>query len=351
MKPFETLTYAGQLKRLKVLAAKALQAYAVQGFHLTALPHSENTNFRVDVVTGERYALRIHRPNLRTEEAVRSEMMWLAALRQETDLVVPEPTPTRDGNLLTVASIEEVPEPRICVLFRWIPGRFFDDKLTPSHLERVGTFMARLQLYGAQFRRPAGFARGRLDNLTDKARHAAARDGSEAFARQQIDNPTDEAAAIRLVTEICSTEDGERVERLIRKIREAQRIIGQGPDTFGLIHGDLHQENYLFHKDGVQAIDFDDCGFGYYLYDLAVTLSEVNWRENTPALRQGLLGGYRSVRALSPEHEQYPDTFIAFRDLQLMISNIEMRDHPAFRDGWAASVKVMLQDVKDFVER
>ena len=350
MKPFESLTYAGQLNRFKRLAGKALAAYDVGEFRLTALPHSENTNFRVDLDTGERYALRIHRAGLRTEEAVRSEMMWLAALRQETDLVVPEPIATRDGNLLTVADIEEIPEPRICVLFRWIPGHFFDDKLTPSHLERVGEFMARLQLDGAQFRRPNGFMRGRLDNLTDSARHAAARGGSEALVRQQIDNPADEAAAIRLVTEMCSKEDGERVERLIRKLREAQKIIGQGPDTFGLIHGDLHQENYLFHRDQVRAIDFDDCGFGYYLYDLAVTLSEVNWRENTPALRQGLLDGYRSVRALLPEHERYLDRFIAFRDLQLMIYNIEMRDHPAFRDGWASSAKVMLQDLKDFVE-
>jgi Ser/Thr protein kinase RdoA (MazF antagonist) len=67
-------------------------------------------------------------------------------------------------------------------------------------------------------------------------------------------------------------------------------------------------------------------------------------------LRRGLLDGYRSVRELSPQHEQYLDIFIAFRDLQLMIYNIEMRAHPAFRAGWASSVKEMLKDLKNFVE-
>jgi Ser/Thr protein kinase RdoA (MazF antagonist) len=294
--------------------------------------------------------LRIHYPR-KTGEAVRSEMMWLAALRRETELVVPEPIPTRDGNLLTVTGVTEIPEPRICALFRWIDGRFLDLKLTPSHLERVGAFMASLQLHGAHFRPPDSFVRGRLDNLTEKARHAAGHGTSEAFLRRQIDHPADEMDAIRLVTEICSPEDGARVAMLIRTLRDVQRAVGQKPETFGLIHGDLHQGNYFFHQGQVRAIDFDDCGYGYYLYDIAVTLSEVNWRDNTPELRKSFLKGYRSIRNLSSEHEGYLDTFITFRDLQLIIWKIEMRNHPAFRQGWSSSVKEMLQDAKNFVER
>ena len=350
MKPFEILTNAGQLNRLRRLAERAFKAYDMPAPHLTPLLHEDNTTFRVDHANGERYVLRIHRP-LRTVEAVRSEMTWLAALRRETEFVVPEPVPTRDGDLLTVSSVEGVPEPRICMLFRWVEGRFLDARLTPSHLERVGAFMAGLQLHGARFQPPNDFVRGRLDNLTDQARRLAARGASEAIARGQIDHPDDETAAVRLITEICSPEDGARVATLLGKVRETQRTVGQGPETFGLIHGDLHQGNYLFHADQVRAIDFDDCGYGYYLYDMAVTLSEVNWRKNTPALRRSFLAGYRSVRDLSPEHEQYLDTFIALRDLQLMTWKIEMRDHPAFRTGWVSSVKEMLQDIKNFVER
>ena len=350
MKTFEALTNTGQLRRLSALALKALRAYAIREPRLSPLLHQDNTTFRVDAADGRRYILRIHRP-LRSIEAVRSELMWLAALRRETDLSVPDPVPTLEENLLTVASVTGIPEPRICVLFHWMEGRFLDARLTPSHLERVGVLMANLQLHGAQFRPANGFVRGRLDNLTDQARRLAAQGSSEALVRQQIDNPADEVDAIRLITEVCSPEDGARAEALIRRMRDVQRAVGQKSEAFGLIHGDLHQGNYFFHRGQIRAIDFDDCGYGHYLYDMGVTLSEVNWRPNTPELRRGFLAGYRSVHPLSPEHEEFLDTFIAFRDLQLTIWKIEMRHHPAFRDGWVASVKEMLQDLRNFLAR
>jgi Ser/Thr protein kinase RdoA (MazF antagonist) len=48
--------------------------------------------------------------------------------------------------------------------------------------------------------------------------------------------------------------------------------LGDGTDQFGLIHADLHLDNALFWRDDVRIIDFDDCGFGYWLYDIAVSL-------------------------------------------------------------------------------
>jgi Ser/Thr protein kinase RdoA (MazF antagonist) len=346
MKSFDTLTYAGQVRRLRRLALQALTAYDVDQPRLTPLTHADNTTFRVDTVDGERFVLRIHRPSRKTPDEVRSELLWLDALHQENNLIVPIPVPTRDGDLLTIASVAEVPEPRMCVLLRWLPGRFVDHALTASHLERVGAFMARLQNSAAQFRPPDGFVRGRLDNLYGKPRGI-----SESLARQQLDNPEDEAMAIRLVTDICSPEDGRRVEQFIHRIRMVQRKLGQGPDTFGLIHGDLHQENYLFHQGQVRAIDFDDCGYGFYLYDMAITLFNVRFRDNTPQLREGFVAGYHSVRPLSAEHEQYLDIFMDLRDLQMMIWEIEMRNHPVFRDTWQAEVRETLKYIKEVVEQ
>lgn len=55
MKPFETLTNAGQLRRLRRLAAKALTAYDLDMPHLTALQHEGNSTFRVDTADGKLY--------------------------------------------------------------------------------------------------------------------------------------------------------------------------------------------------------------------------------------------------------------------------------------------------------
>ena len=344
MKEFETLTRAGQLRRLRRLATEALAAYDIGEARLAPLAHADNTTFRVEAANGQRFVLRIHRATRKTPEMIRSELLWLQALEHEPDLVVPAPVQTRAGDLLTIAGAAGVPEPRICVLLRWLPGRFIDDALTPAHLERVGIFMARLQNSAARFTPPDGFVRGRLDNLYGKPRGI-----DEATARQRVDNPDDEADMIRLVSEVCPAEDVRYVEHFMQRIREAQRAIGLGPDTFGLIHGDLHQENYLFHNGQVRAIDFDDCGYGHYLYDLAVTLVNVRFREQTPQLRAALLAGYRSVRTLSAEHERLLDTFMALRDLQILIWAIEMRNHPAFRATWQNDVRALLGYMKEVV--
>lgn len=283
MPSFDDLSYAGQLRRLRGLALRALEAYDIIGPRLKAIIHETNTTFRVDAADGSRYVLRIHAPSGRTAAAVQSELLWLAALCRDTDLTSPEPVPTRSGELLTIADDAGVPEPRICVLFRWIDGRFFDDSLTPVHLACVGELTARLHLHSAGFQRPDGFVRGRVDALTGAARAAMVHE-------MQVEHPEDAAAAIRLITENCSPEDGARAAQLISIVREIQRTVGQGSETFGLIHADLNQWHYFFKRGAVRVIDFDDCGYGHHLYDLAVTLSEVNYRPNTPALRGGLTG-------------------------------------------------------------
>jgi Ser/Thr protein kinase RdoA (MazF antagonist) len=344
MQPFETLTKRGQVSRLKKLARNALTAFDIQPLMLKPLQHGYNTTFRIDATDGERYVLRIHPSRQRTPEEISSEMTWLAFLNQE-GFVAPHPVATRANDLLTMASAEGVPEPRPCVLFRWLDGRFIDDKLKSKHLALVGEFTARLHNSDRKFSPPEGFARRRLDNLCGKPRGMG-----EAFARSQTDNPEDEAKAIKLVTEICSPEDGERVEKLIGIIRKAQLELGRGPETFGLIHGDLHQENYFFHQGQVRAIDFDDCGYGHYLYDLAVTLFNIDSHQNKSALKESLLEGYRSLRSLSTEYEAYLDVFMNLRELQMMLWTIEMRHHPKFRDTWEKDVKANCEYIRKVIE-
>ena len=63
-------------------------------------------------------------------------------------------------------------------------------------------------------------------------------------------------------------------QAVFQRVRRVQDELGGGPDTFGLIHADIHQKNYLFCDGQLRLIDFDDSGWGHYLYDFAVTLNE-----------------------------------------------------------------------------
>ena len=329
MMAFRDLSMRGQLGRLRRLAEEALVTYGLTPERLVPLAHLENTTFRVDVPGGDRYVLRIHRTGgspvhpPRSVEDVRSETTWLTALRREARLAVPEPILTTDGSPLAVADVPGVPEPRVCVLFRWSEGRFLDAGLTPSHLERVGGFIARLHDHAVHFAPPADFVRWRVADISGDAA----------------------AWAAGVVGELCGPGAAATVEAVLGEVRRAKGELGEGPGEFGLIHADLHQENYLFHRGQVCAIDFDDCGWGHYIYDLAVTLSELRWRPDYPALRAGLLRGYRAVRPLPTDYEQYLKTFQGLRMLLLVLWFLEQRSHPAFPD-WEREVQLGMADLE-----
>lgn len=334
MQPFETLSFRGQLGRLRRLAEDALAEYGIQRARLVPLAHAENTTFRVDTQSAERYVLRIHRTTgspfhpSRSMAEVWSEATWISALRRDTGLAVPEPVPTADGSLLTVVTPESVPAPRVCVLFRWGPGRFLDAGLTPSHLERVGGFIARLHDHALGFEPPAGFERWPIGDLSGEVREFVANTVGEQYG----------SGAVSIV------------EVVMDMVQQARQELGAGPEVFGLIHADLHQENYLFHRRQVRAIDFDDCGWGHFVYDLAVTLSELRGRPDYELLREGLLRGYRAVCPLPAEHERYLEVFHGLRLLQLTLWFLEQRDHPAFPD-WEAEARDGLADLRKLASR
>ncbi|HET6261194.1 MAG TPA: phosphotransferase, partial [Chloroflexia bacterium] len=261
---FERLHRRTQIKRLRHLAEVALAAYDLPAVSVTLLVHLFNTTFRVDTATGQRYVLRIHRAGTPTVESVGAELAWLTALRRDTTLEVPAPVPTRAGPLLTLAAAPGVPRPHICVLFRWLPGRLLRHGLTPRHMERTGELMARLQNHASQWGSPPGFARGRVDYPIEAARWMP-----DPFAPDII------AYTHTLVARTLSAAEAERVTASLERVRAVEQALGKGPDTFGLIHADLHYGNLLFAHNTVRAIDFDDCGFGRLLYDPAVMLSEI----------------------------------------------------------------------------
>jgi Ser/Thr protein kinase RdoA (MazF antagonist) len=296
-RPFAELDRSGRTRRLRRLAEAALTSYDVPVARLTPVGRGLNTTFRVDGADGGRYVLRVQRPDGPTVAQVRSEMAWLAALCRETDLVVPQPVPTRGRDLVTVVADPAVPEPRTCVLSRWIEGRFVDERLGPPQLYALGEFTARLQLHGGRMN---GLDRGRVDDLTE-------------FGRSQVDGFSD----VVLDRAVARAGGGEQVRAAVERARAVRAELGFGADVFGLVHGDLHQENYLFHRGRVRAIGFDGCGFGHYAYDLAVTIGELAHLPQRDELREALLDGYRSVRpAAATTDPVVLAAFVALRRVQ-----------------------------------
>jgi Ser/Thr protein kinase RdoA (MazF antagonist) len=85
-----------------------------------------------------------------------------------------------------------------------------------------------------------------------------------------------------------------------------------------MIHADLHQGNLLVNGQFMTVIDFDDAGFGWYLYDLAVALTHQEDRPGFQKLQDALLRGYRSRRPLSEVDEARLPMFLLVRRLAIL---------------------------------
>ena len=297
---FDQLKLPGQLRRIRTLARNALERF---GLHpdsaLVQVNHTENTTFRVDdPASSERYALRVHRDGYHSLAAIESELAWLAALRGEASLPTPEAVPGRDGRLVQTVSAPGVPTDRRCVLFRWMHGRFPGETRLRAPYRRLGEVAARLHTHSRAWRKPDGFTRLRWD----------------------LDETIGDRPNWGNFSEAPGLKPDE--SRLLSELAEVLRIrlqdYGRSADRFGLIHADLRLANILIHRGETRVIDFDDCGYGWYLYDLATALWTLEERPDFEELIAVWLQGYRQVLPIGAADEAEIMTFCMLRRLTVI---------------------------------
>jgi Ser/Thr protein kinase RdoA (MazF antagonist) len=327
------LSRRGELSRLRRVAEAALSRFAVGESHLKVLRHEHNTTFRVDT-HDDRYVLRVSRAGGHDIHVVASEVAWLRALRDSTDLRVPEPVAATDGSLVVEVSVPSSHEPRPCVLLRWQVGRFADEGLGLTHMAAVGTLLGRLQQHAARWAPPAGFVRPHVEAITVAARRASVSSHPQPGEERRHPTARDMDDALELVERLLAPADAALVGRALENVRATTRELSAEPASTGLIHGDLHYENFLFRSGEAIGIDFDDCGWGPYLYDVAVTLAELDERPIYPSLRDALLNTYVRYRPLPADFETHLHALAVLRRVQLLLWILESREHAAFREEW-----------------
>jgi len=351
VRDFGDLTARGQLARLRRLGRQALERYpgGLERAPLSVLRYEQNATFRVDAAR-ERFVLRISRPEPHFEASVASEMAWLAALRRDTRLLVPEPVVATDGSLAVAVSDPGVPGSRVCAVLRWIGGRFVEDGLTPTHLRRLGGLVAALQDHATGWIPPAGFIRPRADTLTAATKAASFRDVASAAPGDPWPTDEDGSRVAGLVRELVSVAHAGIIERALARVRATTAALGATPGSFGLIHADLHAENVLYADGEAGAIDFDDCGWGFHLYDLTVEISELTAHPRYRELRAAAVEGYAARRPVPAAADEHIDAFIVLRGLQIIAWVLESREHAAFRDDWRPWVTKELRWLASLVD-
>lgn len=282
------------------LAHQALAAYPWLTLRrLDLFCRSENATLRVIDHRNQRYALRLHRPDYHTLAGIRSELCWLQALQADGIPVPQVRLPQDDQPVVTVRTADG--SPRYAVLFDWIDGEVLQsdvNRVRHADFVVLGEITARLHQQSRQWLLPAGFSRLTWD-------HDAMVGAQGHWGNWR------EVPGLR-------PDDCVLIENCLRRTADSLRHYGKSPARFGLIHADLRLTNVMRCQNDTRVIDFDDCGFGWYLHDVAAAISFVEHHPAAPEWVAGWLEGYQRHCPLGAEDWAVSPALFMQRRIQLL---------------------------------
>lgn len=315
------------LPMLSRLAEASLTLWDVPvGARVTLINVSENVTYLVEA-PGFKAVLRVHRDGYHSRRAIESELDWLTALDAETALTTPQVISGQNGKRIQEGISGGLTAPRHMVLFHFIQGTAPEETgdLSPG-FETLGKIAAQCHRHVSGWTKPAGFERMTWDD--------AAVFGPDATWGDWRDAPG-VTSEIRPLLEQVENVVSARLQRF-----------GKSKDRFNLIHADMRLANLIIAPEGTRLIDFDDCGWGWFLYDFAAAISFLEDDPRIPALKAAWLRGYRSLRALSEDDAAELDSFIMLRRMALLAwigSHIDAPEPQALAPTFAANTAMLAE--------
>ena len=258
---------------------------------------SENATYLVD--DGEQMVLRVHRPGYHSPAAIRSELAWMRALRTETPVVTPELICARDGS--DVVAVEVDGDVLFVDAVSFVPGCTAEEDPDSVGFDELGRLTAIMHEHARNWSAPSGFTRFRWDLET-------------------ILGPEARWGNWRLAPGLTEP-DRDWIQRAADDIATRLTEFGCGPDRFGLVHADLRLANLMIDPadpgGGITVIDFDDCGWSWYLADLGAAVSFI---EDSPAGERTIadwLTGYLEAGDIPRDHLELIPAFVMMRRIML----------------------------------
>lgn len=313
------------------IAGHALSELGMKNADAALLAYTHNAIFEV-TYQKQRYVLHLNTdPNGLNLKEVSALAAWLRELNQSDGVSVPTIILQNDG-LPAALQIEADGNLIGVILYGYLEGKSPTPlSITPAEIHAIGQFLGRMHQQASQHQ----------DN---RAYPFDALDYAGLFGVGGRYDPGPEA--LNIFTEEQTTIMGAVAER----VHSAMEELGQGSEEFGLIHGDFLLKNILLHQDQIRAIDFEYCGWGYYLYDLTPLLWQLKPQERYPELAKAFWQGYTSIRPLTKKHQTLLETFIAGRQIASMRWVAANRHNPAYQGKVIGIIEQRSHELQGFLE-
>jgi len=278
MKPYDELTFRGQILRLRQLCLKALEAYPIEVARVRYLTTASTTMFRVDARDGQKYVFRLYSEQDSSLAENEAEMFWLSALARETDLPVVQPVARTDGVYLSFVSVAGVPGEKRCALYRWVPGVPLEEHVSPKTFGQLGVLMAGLHNHAQGLRIPSRIRPKRWDRVFYFP-------GEQAVFHRPAYAHLFTPEQVRTLDRACALLDP-----------FLAGLYGRGERPF-IIHGDLNLWNVHIYRGKLYLLDFEDMVMGFPAQDIAICLYYLRNASNYTELATAFQAGYTTARA------------------------------------------------------
>ncbi len=248
------------------------------------------------------FALRVYRHGWRTSSDIGFELNALAHLHEKGGKVA-YPIPRFDGRYET--KIDAPEGERIVIITSFVGG----STLSYENLDDAEAF---------------GKSAAQIHNLTND------------FETNHVRYKLDEAHLIWVPVERIEPflsdrkEDWDYIQQLSDRLADSYKTVANNePERF--CHGDFHGFNAHQHNQEIYHFDFDCCGLGLRLFDLATFKWSARLRKKEEEWWPCFLNGYQAVREIEINLDQI-EAFVAIRHLWLLGLHAGMsRD---FARGW-----------------
>ncbi len=317
---------------LELMVARGLPLWGLSpGTSISLLNLSENATFELrDPALGRDLVLRVHRVGYSSAAEIRSELQWIEALSHDGVIETAAPVRGRNGDWVQTLESPSARPSRHAGAFERLPGTEPTAGMDAvPWFERLGEVTARMHLHARSWQLPEGFSRKRWD--------VDAMVGPNAFWGPW-------RAAIGLDAAGAAV-----LEQALACIRERIQRFGADADRFGLVHADLRLANLLVDGSHLRIIDFDDCGFSWFVYDFATAVSFIEHDPTLPDLLQAWVGGYRRAAPLPAGDATEIPTFVILRRILLTAWLASHAEVPFAREIGAAYTAGTVSLAREFL--
>jgi Ser/Thr protein kinase RdoA (MazF antagonist) len=309
-----------QITEFERFSRLILESYPLEFEAVRCINYEYNATMKVTTVDGVKFALRININSPRVVENLKAEIALVNHLLADGRVRVPRPIANRQGDFFT--SVFHEPTGRIlnCVLYAWLSGTELEEEPGLDQVRALGQTMALMHVATAGFEIPEDAKLPTFDHVLWWTEDLLLGEKSVLAIQERALMRT----ALDFIEQTCQTM--------------------YARSTPQVIHADLHGGNVLWDRGDLSVLDFDDCGIGLPVQDLATALYYLD----TPEQDAAFIAGYSSVAPL-PEYSQREMDVLLLQRRIILLNYLYETKHQEHRSMIPEYQVETLRRVEDFL--